>query len=248
MGLIRKYFALGLAISLALGAGFAFLGVYDTSELPFFKRFVFWTSTMIAGTLANAFAAPWALNGPLRKSGPFIQILVTAAAISLPVTIVIAFFNTGIGLQAPPAYWLQQYGFVIVISLLIVSVGYVSLRALGQIGGGTEYSGPAPEQKFLERLPVKYRGAALYAVSSEDHYCRVHTNCGEALILLRLADALRELDGADGLQVHRSWWVSRNGVADAEREGGKQTLKLKSGGAAPVSRSFAKAAKEAGLF
>ena len=108
-----------------------------------------------------------------------------------------------------------------------------------------EAAAPSPVPGFLERLPAKYRGAALYAVSSEDHYLRVHTDRGEELILMRLSDAMRELEGADGLQTHRSWWVARDGVAEVARENGRQKIVLKSGVEAPVSRSFAAEVKAA---
>ena len=111
---------------------------------------------------------------------------------------------------------------------------------------------PAPEANpiatFLERLPVKYRTAELHAISSEDHYLRVHTNLGEELILMRLADAVRELSGADGLQVHRSWWISKSGITDEKRVDGRSLLILPSGTEVPVSRSFRPKAKEAGLI
>ena len=84
-------------------------------------------------------------------------------------------------------------------------------------------------------------------MSSEDHYLRIHTSRGEELILMRLADAVRELDGAAGVQVHRSWWVAKGGVADAKRDNGKLVLVLKSGTEVPVSRTYLTAAKEAGL-
>ncbi len=100
---------------------------------------------------------------------------------------------------------------------------------------------------FLERLPVKYRTGELWAVSSEDHYCRVYTSLGSELVLLRLSDAERELQSVDGLRVHRSWWVSRSGIKSARREGAKVFLTLQSGEDVPVSRSYQQAVKDAGL-
>jgi DNA-binding LytR/AlgR family response regulator len=101
---------------------------------------------------------------------------------------------------------------------------------------------------FLARLPLKFRQAELQAISSEDHYLRVHTNLGEELVLMRLADAIRELEGAGGLQVHRSWWVSKAAVRDVKREGGRVSLVLASGKLAPVSRTFQADAKAAALL
>ena len=99
---------------------------------------------------------------------------------------------------------------------------------------------------FVERLPVRLRSAELYAIESEDHYLRVHTSAGQELILMRLADAVRELAGVEGLQTHRSWWVAKHGLADVVKGDGRLVLKLKSGAEAPVSRTYAKAVKEAG--
>jgi DNA-binding LytR/AlgR family response regulator len=83
-------------------------------------------------------------------------------------------------------------------------------------------------------------------VSAEDHYLRVHTSLGETMVLMRLADAVRELASLEGLQTHRSWWVARQGLADASRGDGKVTLTLKSGAEAPVSRTYLRAVKDAG--
>lgn len=49
----------------------------------------------------------------------------------------------------------------------------------------------------------------------EDRYLRIHTDGGSDLILMRLRDAVGELAGADGLQVHRSFWVARAAVRAA---------------------------------
>jgi len=63
---------------------------------------------------------------------------------------------------------------------------------------------------------------------------------------LALADAERELESLDGLRVHRSWWVARDAVADVTRADGRMTLKLVNGVEAPVSRTYARAVRDAG--
>lgn len=94
--------------------------------------------------------------------------------------------------------------------------------------------------RFIERLPVHLRGADLWALQAEDHYLRVHTSQGEALILMRLSDAVAELDGVDGEQVRRSWWVARSALAEAVQKGRQALLVLKSGHLVPVSRTRTK--------
>jgi DNA-binding LytR/AlgR family response regulator len=65
---------------------------------------------------------------------------------------------------------------------------------------------------------------------------------------MRLADALAELEGLEGAQVHRSWWVARAAVTGARRGEGRATLTLKNGALAPVSRTYARALREAGWY
>ena len=102
--------------------------------------------------------------------------------------------------------------------------------------------------RFAERLPAKLKGAVIYAVSAEDHYLRLHTSKGSDLILMRLSDAIAELEGLEGAQTHRSWWVARDAVESARRDGDKMVLTLKGGGEAPVSRPNVKPLRDAGWY
>jgi DNA-binding LytR/AlgR family response regulator len=90
---------------------------------------------------------------------------------------------------------------------------------------------------FHARLPAELDGRLL-CLEQEDHYLRVHTTTGRALIHARMADAAREL-GAEGLRVHRSWWVARDAVAALERPGdGRLQLRLTDGRVVPVGKTY----------
>jgi hypothetical protein len=91
---------------------------------------------------------------------------------------------------------------------------------------------PAPI-RFLDRLPEKLKGGTPVC---EDHYLRLHTSKGSDLILMRLADAIAELEGIEGAQTHRSWWVAKDAIAEVKRNEGRVALALKNGTEAPVSR------------
>jgi DNA-binding LytR/AlgR family response regulator len=80
----------------------------------------------------------------------------------------------------------------------------------------------------------------------EDHYVRAHTGAGSTLLLMRLRDAVAELDAVDGRQVHRSWWVARNAVARAEPAGRGWKLTLRNGLVVPVPRERAGELRSAG--
>lgn len=267
MSLVRKYFITGLAVSLLLGLVFAFLGVYDTNSKPFFHRFVFWSATMVAGILTTGFVAPLTFNRLFPNQHRFIQLCIIAAIISFPVTLVLAGFDHNYGTDWSSFVWLLQYRYVVVISLILIFGGYFILKAQGRLDGvqsphdsdktkvdKEQIQAPAnKEQKaeaqvvaaFMSRLSKNYHQAELYAVSSEDHYLRVHTSIGDELILMRLSDALRELEPVAGLQTHRSWWVAFNAVKVRRYKHGKSSLILKSNVTVPVSRTFDKSVKDA---
>jgi DNA-binding LytR/AlgR family response regulator len=71
---------------------------------------------------------------------------------------------------------------------------------------------------------------------------------GQDLILMRLSDAVSELEGLEGAQTHRSWWVAKDAVTGAERGDGRATLTLKDGSEVPVSRAYARTLRAEGWF
>ncbi|MBB3034665.1 LytTR family DNA-binding domain-containing protein [Alteriqipengyuania lutimaris] len=106
---------------------------------------------------------------------------------------------------------------------------------------------PPPEPRFLDRLPA-HLGSDLIALEMEDHYVRAHTALGSELILMRMRDAVGELAGIEGEQVHRSWWVARHAVEDVTRDGRNIRLVLPGGLEAPVARAKVADLKQAGWF
>ncbi|CDZ25366.1 LytTR family DNA-binding domain-containing protein [Neorhizobium galegae] len=100
----------------------------------------------------------------------------------------------------------------------------------------------ASEPEILTRLKPQNRGAIL-RLSVEDHYTDVVTSRGHELILLRFADALKELGATPGLQVHRSHWVADAHVERLKRDGGRLVLVMKDGTEIPVSRTYADAVR-----
>lgn len=233
------------AVILGLAAVFTFFGIYSSDE-SVWVRFAMWVVTMIVGAAASQYVIPLVFERHLAGDRLAVQILVCAGLIAVPVTATFVMFIGFLGYWMPARDLPVQYLYVYAICLLFTLIGVLIDRATNP-DKGTAPGGPDPSGAFLERLPVKYRGAELWAVSSEDHYLRIHTDRGEELILMRLADAMRELKGAEGLQTHRSWWVAKGGVADTKRENGKLVLVLRSGKEAPVSRTFQPEVRKAGL-
>jgi hypothetical protein len=88
--------------------------------------------------------------------------------------------------------------------------------------------------------------SAVLCLQMEDHYVRVHTAGSSRLVLATLNQAMAALGNADGLQVHRSWWVARRAVVRAVSEGRNLRLQLVNGITAPVARSAVAMVREAG--
>lgn len=89
---------------------------------------------------------------------------------------------------------------------------------------------------FMEDLPIHRRGT-LIALKAEDHYLRVITSEGEALIHYRFSQAMSELTGHSGFQVHRSFWVAQSAIKDVSLRRRSMTLLLSNGVRVPVSQT-----------
>ncbi|MBU2605983.1 MAG: LytTR family transcriptional regulator [Alphaproteobacteria bacterium] len=235
------------AIIVGLAALFTWFGVYDFSSHPVL-RFVMWLVTMSVGGVSAIWIIPAVFERRFAQQNVIEQVALAAALIALPVTGSLVAFFLLLGGRVSPGELPMQYLYVYAVCVVMVTSGIIVSQA--QTAKPLLETAEAQDviARFMQRLPVKYRTAELWAVSSEDHYLRVHTDRGEELILMRLADAMRDLGGTDGLQTHRSWWVAKAGVADTRREGGRLFLVLKCGKAAPVSRTYASAVKLAGLI
>lgn len=101
--------------------------------------------------------------------------------------------------------------------------------------------------RFLKRLPAEL-GQDLLCLSMEDHYIRTYTEQGDTLILMRMADAVAELEDFAGLQVHRSWWVATSAIKSTSKAGRKHILHLNNGLQVPVSQPHLYKLKEQGFI
>jgi DNA-binding LytR/AlgR family response regulator len=240
-----------LTIAVVAALFLAFAGAFGTGAAPLPQRLGYWVSTMVLTSLIGMAVVMPAFALMARR--PITITMVLSLLLALPLTVVVWFLgalffpeHSPISLQDLP----RVFPAVLLVSAIMTAVNYLAADRAQRRRAQITHAAPAgaAPPKFLERLPVKLRGGELYAVQAEDHYLRLHTSKGSDLILMRLADAVAELDGLEGAQTHRSWWVSKAAVADAKRSDGRGTLTLKNGVEAPVSRSYAAALREAGWF
>ena len=242
-GLVR-----GLAIAAAGGVLLAVAGAFGSINAPLWIRLIYWVPLMLAGALWGHLCSRLIDRWIDMDERPWLAVAVLTAAISGPVSVLV-WFVTGVVFEGE-AYALSvlplMLGPVLTITAVMSAIN-VFLSKAQPVQTHAAPVGAAPA-RFPDRLPPKLRGAAIRAVQAEDHYLRIHTDRGSDLILMRLSDALEELEGLEGSQTHRSWWVARDAVRDVARGDGRATLTLDGGVTAPVSRRYARALREAGWY
>ncbi|MDB2438573.1 LytTR family transcriptional regulator DNA-binding domain-containing protein [Hellea sp.] len=232
----RKHLITLFALPLAAGLVLTILAPLGTHRFAFGTRAFFWLGLCLAGgSGAGIFDF---LNRKLTLTKKNWLIAVGQSVVS---TLAVAGFLFVIYRPQSLLSAVVTLFYIWVIAIVISGIGAL-LRSKNAPPPTAVDVRPA----LYDRLPPKLRRAEIYAIASEDHYVRVYTSAGEELILMRLSDAVKETTPLLGLAPHRSWWVAELGVESVKRKGGKTSLALKNGITAPVSRSGAKAVKEAG--
>ncbi len=248
---VLRQAGLHILIAAAIGAVVATIGPFGTFvRMPTGARYLYWL-IIIPLNWAQILAA---VIGLVRWSAaarwPETAVVSAGCVIaSVPAAFEVLLLEAWLGPpgHAPPAF-LGVWPYVVLLSLVIalpvIKIGRGVLPLPNAAPAVRPAAGPTAPN-FLGRVPRHVRGAPL-CLASEDHYLRVHTAAGSALILYRLADAIEELAGMDGIQVHRSFWVAADAVAGVERSGRRVSLRLTNGLLVPVSRTFLAKVRAAG--
>jgi DNA-binding LytR/AlgR family response regulator len=244
---MRRIFSssLGRLMLIAVVALLGISGPFGTLEsMSFGPRVAYWAvtvpTTFALGVLVSAFMAERLRQyEPLWLTRVFVA-LMAAIAITIFVAILnwIAFGHSPIGLE----YWSGLVFSVMATAAVIALVlQYIPDSAAAKDTASLQLP------PLLERLELAKRGA-LISLSVQDHYVEVTTTKGVSLVLMRLSDAIRETGDIDGLQVHRSHWVSVKHITSAKRDGDRAILTLSDGRDLPASRSYVKTLKERAIL
>ncbi len=236
----------GVVVALIAAFLMTATGAFQTGEAPFLKRLFYWTAAMITGGLWGHACSIVVGRFVDADERPWLAVICLSIVITGPLSVLIWAATGPFFGHAPYPLTALPYllGPVAVITVVVTAVNVFLGRAQPPQTHAAPPDAPQPP-RFLDRLPLKLRGAKIHAVQAEDHYLRIHTDRGSDLVLMRLSDAVEELEGLEGAQTHRSWWVARDAVRGVERGDGRATLTLVGGLSAPVSRRYARALREA---
>jgi hypothetical protein len=243
--------ALEAIAALCFGLLLAGIGPYGTfSEAGVGERLVYWLAVIM---IAFAVYRPACSAG--ERLAQWLQLSRglgwTAAVLvaSLPLTLIVwlASFRHTPSLWPSFTEYVEFYG-----SVAVIGAGLMLVIWLVRSGSRAVSDAPNPSAslqtsaaararpRLLDRLPPKL-GHEIIALEMEDHYVRVHTGQGSGLLLMRMRDAVAELEGVEGAQVHRSWWVARAAVVSASRSGRRLLIELSNGTRVTVARDRASA-------
>lgn len=242
-----KYLTPLLVTSLMAGIVLAVIAPLNTQHMSLAMRLIFWVGLCLAGGLGAA-AAEGVLKLYRRRSGardfgPW----GVAAWQSIGATLAVSLFLIAPRLPMLPKYMALNLFYIWVIAIVISSVGALQKSGtMSEPRDDSEAGLNSRQAPLYRRLKPALRQCEIYALRSEDHYVRVITSGGDDLILMRLSDAITEVEPVVGLSPHRSWWVAEQGVKTVARKDGKTQITLNNGAVVSVSRSGAKGVKAAG--
>jgi hypothetical protein len=243
--LTLRQILIDLGVMSVIGLFLGLIGPFGTIATPFAWRLLSWLAFAYVGYAIYrpmGLAVDWAER---TLALPRIGLWVAAVLVA---TVPMSFAVQLITSLPAPVLWpgldvmMAQY-----LSVLVIGGAVTLLFNLLQSGPTpaavppslAETPAPAyapPPNPLLDQLPAEL-GSAIIALEMEDHYVRVHTALGSALVLMRMRDATALLGDLEGMQVHRSWWVARGAVEDVLRDGRNVRLVLARGIEAPVARA-----------
>lgn len=208
------------------------VGPFGTFDLPFPKRAGYWSCWLacvwITTTLCFCLTHAVAMNWSVAKW--------KASAVSLCLTVPISAI---LGLSLATLFFTSIEPS---LTMYVSEAKFLSPIVVG-ITGLLHMTMPLPVKPamvgdvFFARLPANL-GRRLVSISSADHYLRVRTDKGETLVHGSLAEAIAQLDGFSGGQIHRSHWVAYPAIEQKTWSGQRLEVRLSSGEILPVSRTY----------
>lgn len=249
-----KRLTIELLVMIALGLLIGLLGPFGTFDAPPAQRMVSWAVWLLAGYMLfrpTGVVANWLCEatGLPRFAGKLLAIAVAGVPLTLIITMMATRLNFAETLGWS-GFW-TMYLYICVIS----AVAFITMAALfGRTDTAADVLTPPPVAQpkqeapplAIAALPLPPGFGPIRALKGEDHYVRVIADGREELILMRMRDAIDRLGDAQGLRVHRSWWVARGAVAAVRRDGRTAVLILTGGHEVPVARDMMPQLRTAG--
>ncbi|WP_296420111.1 LytTR family DNA-binding domain-containing protein [Pseudooctadecabacter sp.] len=215
-------------------------GTYETHGIVW--RLAYWSVvigvSIPIGILCRAF---W--EQVLSASSQWVRDLVVIASLALIFGPLVVGFN--IWLIGPAALQSITWPTASLVTFCI-GIGLVTVRRWIH---DTQRDEPVRKRdRLLDRIGAP-DGRRLAHVASDNHHIRICTDDGtEYRILMRLRDAIAEIDVEEGLCTHRSHWVALFNIDKVDQIAGKEMVVMSCGTPVPIGPKYRPDLINAGVF
>ena len=248
----RRAWVRDVSMTAASSLVFALLGPFGTNQIPLQIRVLEFFAIGFASFLVLWPPIRLALRLGDRHGLPELFVLLGGLTVlTLPATLIGGLIVKLFSPALPPMNVAKVY-FMILAMIVPFGTAYMMVerrlldRPRASAAPPAEDLATSPEPpKLLGQISPRL-GREVLALQGEDHYVRVHTPLGSELLLMRLRDAIADLEGLAGEQVHRSWWIAREAVAAVRAKDRRLQITLTNGLEIPVSREAASKLRRAG--
>jgi hypothetical protein len=225
-----RWWARALSFAAVLGVLLGVIGPFGSYLNPMPLRLLDQVVMTIGGTVLAGVLIPLQLRIGRRLGLPLLFSLAVALVVTaVPIAALSALVSSLIWPWNLRFYKPSTWYFEAILMLSALFALWVVLE-----GARTAWRGAAASSPTAQ-VPLAV-GAAI-CLQTEDNYVRVHRERGSSLELMPLHEAIERFGRADGLQVHRSWWVAASAVEGAERDARNWRLRLSNGLRVPVARN-----------
>jgi len=227
-----------LATSLVVALAGPF-GTFETQPLTW--RLAYWTG-LNGVAIIIAFGCRFFWRGIIKGDPWWLEDLAVIGSLSVLFGPILVTLNTWL---AGPEISTGVDLFLATFITFAVGLTTVVLRRFMQLS----IASAAPRRdKLLDRISAP-EGARLGRVWSDNHHIVVRTTDGtDYRILMRLRDAVNEIDVEPGYCVHRSHWLATSQITEIEREQGREIIKMPCGASVPVGPKYRPELVEAGFL
>jgi len=203
----------------------------------------FWAALIaIAILIGVTFRTIW--RAVLTKYPSWVEDVAVALSITVVFAPIVVTLNRYIGGDA--ARDAMSLG-VAMLCTLAVATSIIAVRHAIQSDGRSDAVRKQPD-RLLSRISGTER-SRLARISSDNHHVRVVLQDGaEHRLLLRLRDAVLEVDQEPGMCVHRSHWVATAAIASVDQEGAREVVRLHCGEHVPVGPKYRANLVQAGFI
>lgn len=244
MNILRDWRVLAGATLICLV--FVFIGPFDNLGGPYvWQRFLFWGPLFTMGVPIGAVACVIVdqVFAPHDLVQRRIFIAIAFSFLFAPIFEVNQLLH---GIWAAASVWSFFCVLALTLFLAITMALFLSLPDVGR-PASADINDKTP--RLLHRLKNISADTQVARLTVQDHYVLVCLTDGtEHRLLMRLSDAIAEMDCVKGYTTHRSHWVSEEAIAHSERVGTRDYLVLSCGTSIPVSRTYRGGLVSAGLI